>query len=400
MRPFADRRVVLVVSGGISAYKTPYLVRRLQEAGAELEVVLTSSAERFVGRTTFEGITGRAAHTSLWDRPLAHVELGREADAVVVAPATADLLARMAAGRADDLAAALLLAAAAPTIVCPAMNQRMWTDPSTRRNVARLEEAGVVFVGPEHGELAEGEVGPGRMSEPEVILAEVGRVLEATSPLEGREVVVTAGPTRAWVDPVRFLTSASSGRMGHALAASAWRRGAEVTLISGPGAHPPPHGPRLIRVEEADGMLQALRAELPGTDVLLMAAAVADYRLPEVRSEKIKKEEGELRLEFVPGPDLLSETSEMRSREGILTVGFALETEAGRENARRKLQEKEMDFVALNEPGGEGGPGGALNRVLLLDRDGEETEIPLLPKEEVADRILDRVEARLEERDG
>lgn len=393
MRPFDDRRVLLVVTGGIAAYKSAFLTRRLQDAGAEVEVVLTRSARRFVGAATFQGLTGRDVHTDLWERPMAHLELGRRADLVVVAPATADLLARMAAGRADDLAAAALLASDAPVLACPAMNTRMWKNPATRRNVARLREDGVVLVGPDRGRLAEDEVGIGRMSDPSRIVAEAGRALEDAPAFRDRKVVVTAGPTRAALDPVRFLSNRSTGRMGFALAASAWRRGAETVLVSGPARAPAPPGPRLVEVEAAEEMLDVLREELDRADVLLMAAAVADFRPVRVREEKIRKDEGPLEVSLDRGPDLLRETREERSRDGVLTVGFALETGGGRQRARAKLEEKGMDFVALNRP--EVGLGTPDNEVTLIDRWGGEEDVPRLPKEAVADRILDRVAERV-----
>lgn len=402
MRPFDDRRVLLVVSGGIAAYKSACLTRLLLRAGATVDVVLTRSAERFVGPTTFEGLTGRPVHTDLWERPMAHLDLGRDADVAVVAPATADLLARMAAGRADDLAATALLAFGGPVLTCPAMNVRMWRHPATRRSVARLREDGVGIVGPEHGELAEGEVGPGRMAEPEAILSEVGRELESRggSPLEGRRVVVTAGPTRAPLDPVRFLSNGSSGRMGYALAASSWRRGAETVLITGPGQVEPPHGPRTIRVERSEDMLEALRAELATADLLLMAAAVADFRPESESEEKIGKAEadGSLELTLRPGPDLLAETLDARRDGGVYTLGFALESGDGRARARRKMAEKGMDLVALNAADRPGIGLGALdNQVTLLGGDGDEKELPRLTKTETADRILDRIEELLDE---
>lgn len=400
MRPFDDRRILLVVSGGIAAYKSAHLARLLLRAGADVDVVLTRSARRFVGRATFEGLTGRPVHADMWERPMAHLDLGREADAAVVAPATADLLARMAAGRADDLAAATLLAFAGPVLACPAMNVRMWRHPATRRSVSRLRQDGVELVGPEHGELAEREVGPGRMSEPETIHAEVARALERGrgSPLEGRRVVVTAGPTRSPLDPVRFLTNGSSGRMGYALAASAWRRGADTTLITGPGRAEPPHGPRVVAVERSEEMLEALREELPTADVLLMAAAVADYRPEGERSEKIGKENGDLEIRLQPGPDLLTETLEDRRSRGVFTLGFALETGDGRERALRKMEEKGMNLVALNEAGRpDVGIGAVDNQVTLLGGGGDEEELPRLTKTETADRILDRIEELLDE---
>jgi len=394
VRPFEGRRVLLVVSGGIAAYKSAHLVRRLVRAGAEVDVVMTSSARRFVGEATFEGLTGRPVHTDLWERPMAHLDLGREADVIAAAPATADLLARMAGGRADDLAAATLLAAAAPVAVCPAMNLRMWQHPATRRSVSRLREHRVRIVGPAHGELAEGEVGPGRMAEPEEIQAELGRLLEGGTALEGRRVVVTGGPTRARLDPVRFLSNGSSGRMGAALAASAWRRGAETTLIAGPGTVPHPYGPRVRQVESGGGMLEALREELEGADLLLMAAAVTDFRPTDDREAKIKKSDGPLELRLETGPDLLVETAEQRREAGVFTLGFALETDDGLESARRKLEAKSLDLIALNEAGRpDVGLAAATNEVTLVGRDGATEEIPLMSKEELADRLLDRIEA-------
>lgn len=396
MRPFDDRLVLVVVTGGIAAYKTAYLVRRLREAGAVVDVVLTRSAERFVGRATFEGLTGRPIGTSLWERPLDHIDLGRRAGVAIVAPATADFLAKLATGQADSLAAATLLAAPCPVLLCPAMNQRMWRHPATQRNVDTLREFGLWMVGPDVGQLAEGEIGIGRMSEPVEILAVAGRLLEEQS-LKGRKVVVTAGPTRAPIDPVRYVGNRASGHMGQALAASAWRRGASVTLVSGPTARPHPHGPHVIEVDTAEEMLDALREALEEADLLLMAAAVSDFRVPSPSDSKIKKTGGDLELHLVAGPDLLKETRAARDRRGIVTLGFALETDTPIENGREKLTSKGVDFMAVNEVGDpEAGFEVPTNRITLLDRWGEVEELPVLPKEEVADRLLDRIEARLD----
>lgn len=395
MRPFDGRSVLLIVGGGIAAYKSASLVRRLRGAGAAVDVVLTSGGERFIGATTFEGLTGRPVGRDLWERSMAHLELGREADVAVVAPATADLLARLAAGTADDLATTTLLAAACPVIVCPAMNVRMWEHPATRENLDRLRGWGVRVVGPGHGELAEGEVGWGRMAEPGEIVAEAGRVMEEDSPLAGRGVVVTAGPTRAPLDPVRYLGNRSSGRMGYALAASAWRRGADVALVTGPGTAPRPHGPRQTQVETSAEMLEALRAELEGASVLLMAAAVGDYEFARPSRRKLKREgEPERRVTLRRGPDLLEETRTERAERGILSLGFALETDDAVENGRRKLDAKGLDFIAVNEVGEDSGFEVTTNRITLLDREGNVEQLPLLTKEEAADRILDRVEER------
>lgn len=396
MRPFEGRRVLLVVSGGIAAYKSVYLLRRLSEAGAVVDVLMTEAAEHMVGHVTFEALSGRPVQRSLWTRPLAHIELGRAVDLIVVAPATADILAKLAHGLADDLASATLLAAGAPVLAAPAMNTRMWENPATRANVKTLESRGVELIGPADGALAERESGIGRMVEPETLLAHVGRRLESSSPLAGRKVVVTAGPTREPIDAVRYLGNRSSGRMGFALAASAWRRGADVVLISGPASAPPPTGPRCLRVETAGEMLEALGRELEGAAVLMMAAAVSDFRVPDRKDGKIKREDGGLGLRLEPGPDLLAETREQREAVGTFTLGFALETENGVANARRKRERKGLDMVALNfadEP--DSGFDVATNRITIVTADELVEELPLLQKTEVADRLLDRIEERL-----
>ncbi len=396
MRPFEGRRILLVVSGGIAAYKSVHLLRRLMDAGAVVDVLMTEAAEHMVGPVTFEALAGRPVHSSLWTRPLAHIELGREADLIVLAPATGDILAKLAHGLADDLASATLLAAAAPVLAAPAMNTRMWEHPATRANVETLEVRGVELIGPAEGALAERESGVGRMVEPDVLLAHVGRRLESGSPLAGRKVVVTAGATREPIDAVRYVGNRSSGRMGFALAASAWRRGAEVVLISGPASAPPPTGPRRLRVETAREMLEALRDELEGATLLMMAAAVSDFRSAGAKDGKIKKDGGALDLRLEPGPDLLVETREKREAAGTFTLGFALETEDGVANARRKRAEKGLDMVALNfadDP--ESGFDVPTSRVTIVEADDSVEELPLLDKTEAADRLLDRIEERL-----
>ncbi len=394
MRPFDSKRVLLVVSGGIAAYKSAYLARRLVEAGAAVDVVLTAGAQHFVGATTFEGVTGRPVHADIWTRPMSHLDLGLEADVAVVAPATADLVSRLAAGAAGDLATATLLAADCPVLVCPAMNTRMWEHPATRRNVASLLEFGYGLVGPAHGPLAEGEVGLGRMAEPEEIVAAIGRILEPDSRLAGVKVVVTAGPTRAPLDPVRFMCNRSSGRMGFALGAAAWRRGADVTVISGPGHALRPLGVRVHEVQTAQEMLAALEEELTDAQVLLMAAAVGDFQAETVATSKIKKDEaGSLSLTLRAAPDLLRETMAVRRERGILTLGFALETESALENGKKKLEAKGLDLIAINDATDpNAGFEVETNRVTLMDRWGNVEELPLLLKEELADRLLDRVE--------
>lgn len=398
-RPFSGRRVLLGVTGGIAAYKAIQLARDLTQAGAAVDVVLSSGAREFVQPLSFEALTGRPVYAAMHVEgdPLLHIRLAREAELVLVAPATANFLARAAAGMADDLLAAVLLATGAPVVVCPAMNDRMYAHPQTRANLARLGEIGYRVAGPGVGPLAWGEgEGPGRLLEPEEILDHAGRALEGETPLSGRHVVVTAGPTREPIDPVRFIGNRSSGRMGFALAEAAWRRGARVTLISGPSVLPTPTGVERVAVETAAEMLDAVREALPRADVLVMSAAVADFRVANVAGGKIKKQGAsvpELRLEATD--DILRSTRAERPA-GSVVVGFALETDAPVENARRKMEEKALDLLVLNvatEPGA--GFEVETNRVTLLDRAGGVEALPLLPKRAVADEILDRVEPLL-----
>jgi len=400
LRPYANRRVLLGVSGGIASYKTAWLARLLAKAGAEVDVVMTRAATEFVGAVTFEALTGRPVHTGLFDagRALDHIHLAREADAVVVAPATADLMARAATGQADDLLTACLLATEAPVLLVPAMNDRMWAHAQTQANAARLRELGYRLLDPDEGMLAAGEgSGPGRMPEPETIFAHVGRLLEdGAAPLVGRHVVVTAGPTREAIDPVRFVSNHSSGRMGVSVAAAAWRRGASVTLIAGPLAVPTPVGVSVVRVESTDEMRHAVERELAQADVLVMAAAPADYRPAEAATSKLKKTGQARAIELEENADILKSTRDAR-RDGAVVVGFALETDDLIENAKRKLDAKALDLIVLNDAKEEGaGFGVETNRVTLLARGTPEPEqLPLLTKPQVADVILDRVEALL-----
>jgi phosphopantothenoylcysteine decarboxylase/phosphopantothenate--cysteine ligase len=398
-RPFDGRRVVLGVTGGIAAYKAVTLARELTLAGAAVDVVLSRGALEFVRPLTFEALTGRPAHTSLYPQgdPLLHIRLARDAHAVVVAPATANFLARAAAGMADDLLAATLLATEAPVVLCPAMNDRMYAHPATRANLVRLKEIGYSIAGPAVGPLAWGEgEGPGRMLEPEEIMAHAGRALEGAGALAGKCVVVTAGGTREPIDPVRYVGNRSSGRMGYEIAAAAWRRGAEVVLVSGPSSIAVPTGVELRRVETAEEMLDGVRAALPTADVLVMAAAVADFRPSHVAEEKIKKESGGVpRIELEATADVLRATRELR-RAGAVVVGFALETTDAVENGRRKLEAKGLDLLVVNdarEPGA--GFEVETNRVVLLQPGRDDEALPLLSKAAVADAILDRVESLL-----
>jgi phosphopantothenoylcysteine decarboxylase/phosphopantothenate--cysteine ligase len=403
-RPFDGRRVVLGVTGGIAAYKAISLARELTLAGASVDVVLTEGALEFVRPLSFEALTGRPAHSSLYPSgdPLLHIRLARDAHAVVVAPATANFLARAAAGMADDLLTATLLATEAPVVLCPAMNDRMYAHPATQSNLVRLAEIGYRLAGPAVGPLAWGEgEGPGRMLEPEEILAHAGRALEGATPLAGRRVVVTAGGTREAIDPVRYVGNRSSGRMGYEIAAAAWRRGAEVLLIAGPSPLPVPPGVELRRVESAEQMLDAVRGALPAADALVMAAAVADFRPADAAAQKIKKESGGVpQIVLEATADVLRATREAR-RPGSVVVGFALETNDAVENGRRKLEGKGLDLLVVNdatEPGA--GFEVDTNRVVLLRPGRPDEALPLMSKAAVADAILDRVETLLPGEDG
>ena len=401
--PWQGRRVVLGVSGGVAAYKAVQVARDLTRLGAAVDVIATRSAQRFVGALSFEGVTGRPVLTDMFSAEGAalHVRLGQEADAVAVAPATADLLARAAQGRADDLLTTTLLATRAPVVFCPAMNDRMFAHVQVQRNIAHCRDVlGYRIAGPEAGALAAGEGdGPGRMLEPLAIVQHVGRLLGTSAAFEGTDVLVTSGPTREALDPVRFVGNRSSGRTGHALAEAAWRRGARVTVVSGPVALPPPTGARVVRVESGLEMLDAVASRIGQADVVFFAAAVADFR-PEARSAAKVKREGRsaLGLELVANPDVAQETRAAR-KPGARIVGFALETEALVENAQKKLAAKGFDLVVAN-PAGEAGVGfeADANRVTLVDGDGAVEALPLMDKEALAEAVLDRVQGLLEKR--
>ena len=402
MRPFDGRRVLLGVTGGIAAYKSAALARDLTLAGAEVDVVLTRSAREFVGAITFEALTGRPVHDQLvaTGHALDHIKLPRAADVIVVAPATADFIARAAAGRADDLLAAVLLAAGiVPVLVAPAMNDRMWAHAQVQQNVDRLRAIGYQVLEPETGPLASREEGsgPGRMPEPATIRAHIGRLLEPTSSIRGRHVVVSAGPTREALDPVRFLSNHSSGKMGVALAAAAWRRGADVTLVAGPLGVDAPVGPRLVAVETTQEMASAVRSALATADALIMAAAPADFRAEHVAGQKIKKENAAPSLSLTFTTDILQSTRDAR-RPGCVVVGFALETEQLDTGAKAKLAKKDLDLVVANRVEEGSGFGVDTNRVTLFGRDGSREDLPLQGKAEVADAILDRVAGLLDGR--
>jgi phosphopantothenoylcysteine decarboxylase/phosphopantothenate--cysteine ligase len=392
---WAGRHVVLGVSGGIACYKSCILARRLAEAGARVDVVLTQGAAEFVRPLTFEALTGRPVLSSLWESggALSHVRLGQAADLVIVAPATAHLIARMAQGLADDFLTTLVLARKAPLLIAPAMNDEMFADPQTQDNLERVRRRGVAIVGPEIGALAEGpSERPGRMSEPETILAHAARLIRGHGRLAGRRVVVTAGPTRESIDPVRVVTNRSSGKMGYRIAEAAWARGADVVLISGPVALAPPVGVTVRRVESTKDLEEMVRRELPTADVLVMAAAPADFRPSSPSDSKRSRTDGALAIPMEPTDDILSATHDER-RRGSITVGFALETGDALAKGRAKLERKDLDLIVVNdalEPGA--GFEHDTNRVAILGRDGTPMILPLQSKREVADAILDAVE--------
>jgi len=396
----AGRHVVLGVSGGIASYKACVVARRLTEGGAMVDVVMTAAATEFVRPLVFEALTGRPVGTSLWEagRALAHIRLGRAPDLIVVAPATAHLIARAAQGLADDVLTSILVARRSPLLLCPAMNDQMYAHPETRKNLATLRSRGVHLLGPAVGPLAHGEgEGPGRMVEPEEIVAHVERLLRSGAPFAGRRVVVTAGPTREAIDPVRVVTNRSSGRMGYALARAAWLRGADVTLVTGPTALPLPIGVDVVRVESTADLKSALDRVLPDADVLLMAAAPADFRPAKVLDAKAPRAGGALALALEPTDDVLLATAGRR-KQGAVLVGFALETRDAPAKAREKLVRKRLDLVVANdasEPGA--GPEVSTNRVTLVSAEGE-TALPLQGKDLVAEAILDRVAALLASR--
>ena len=382
---WAGRHVVLGVSGGIACYKSCTLARRLTEAGARVDVVMTQAAAEFVRPATFEALTGRPVQSSLWEPggALSHLRLG-QADLIIVAPATAHLLARLAHGFADDVLTALLLARTAPLLVAPAMNDQMFAHPATQANLQTLRSSGVAFVGPEIGALAE----------PETIMTHAARLLRAGR-LTGRRVVVTAGPTRESIDPVRVVTNRSSGKMGYRVAEVAWERGADVVLISGPVALPEPTGVRMKRVDSTEELEDAVRTELPAADVLVMAAAPADYRPSSPSDSKRSRIDGALAISMVPTTDVLDATREAR-KSGSVVVGFALETGDALAKGLAKLERKDLDLIVVNdalEPGA--GFEKDTNRVALLGRDGTRKILPLQSKRDVAEAILDLVEQTL-----
>jgi phosphopantothenoylcysteine decarboxylase/phosphopantothenate--cysteine ligase len=404
-------RILLIIGGGVAAYKSLELIRRLRERAANVQVVMTAAAQQFVSPLSAAALSGAAVRDDLFslvdEAEMGHIELSRSADLIVVAPATADLLARMAQGLANDLASTTLLATDKRVLVAPAMNVRMWLHPATQRNVATLRGDGVGFVGPDDGEMACGEFGPGRMAEPLAIVAAIERqLLQPTviplldgpplrGPLSGRHVVVTAGPTFEPIDPVRFIGNRSSGRQGFALAEAAVDAGARVTLISGPVALPDPRGASVVRVETARQMLDAALAAMPA-DVFIAAAAVADWRVDAVSDQKLKKgARGAPSLSLVENPDILGRIAATSAARPRLVVGFAAETENVIENAKRKLSRKGCDLIVANNVAeGSGVFGGAENEVHIVTTSGV-SSWPRMSKPEIAYKLIELFAASL-----
>ena len=388
------RRILLVVSGGIAAYKSLELVRLLKRAGYGVTAVLTEGGTQFVTPLSLQALTGEAVFTNLWslddESRMGHIELSRSADLVVIAPATADILARLASGQAPDLASTLLLATDKPVLAAPAMNVRMWLHPATQANVATLASRGVTFVGPDEGAMACNEYGPGRLAEPPAILTAIDAFFARTTTLAGRHILVTAGPTHEPIDAVRYIANRSSGRQGFAIAEALASRGARVTLVSGPVSLPDPPGASVHHIETAEQMLAACEAALPA-DAAIFAAAVADWRAAHPTGRKLKKSAGSPALDLVPTPDILAAMSAAGPRRPGLTIGFAAETDDLLAHAAAKRLSKNCDWIVANDVRAETGiMGGPSNSVHLIDAAGIE-HWPMMPKAEVASRLADRL---------
>ena len=389
-----NTRILLIIGGGIAAYKSLDLIRRLRERGASVTPVMTSAAAEFVTPMAVSALAGHKVHSELFDltseAEMGHIELSRSADLVVVAPATADLMAKMAGGHANDLASTLLLATDTPVLIAPAMNVRMWTHAATQRNINTLTADGIGFVGPNEGDMACGEFGPGRMAEPLEIVAAIEARLQSNT-LVGRKILVTSGPTHEPIDPVRYIANRSSGAQGSAIANALMNRGAEVVFISGPAAAPPPIGAEVIAVETAQQMAEAVAAALP-VDAAVFAAAVADWHVSSASNSKIKKQNGALPvLEFAENPDILATVSHMTSQRPGLVIGFAAETDDLLTNATAKRARKGCDWIVANDVSPETGiMGGSENAVTLITAEGAENW-PRTGKAQVAGQLADRI---------
>lgn len=396
-----NRRLLLAVCGGIAAYKSAELVRALTDRGASVRVLMTRGAREFITPLTLQALSGNPVHGELLDedaeRGMGHIALARWADLTIVAPATADCLARLASGRADDLLGAVALASPAPLLLAPAMNQQMWKDPATQKNLAVLLERGIHSVGPGSGEQACGDVGPGRMSEPREI-AEAAASLFPSGLLDGLRLTITAGPTREPLDPVRYLSNHSSGRMGFALARAACDAGAAVTLVAGPSNLDTPERVKRVDVITAQDMLEASMATLDRCDIFIGCAAVADYRPATLAPQKIKKKNDSLSIELIRNPDIVATIA--GAENAPFTVGFAAETEKLREHARGKLENKHLDMVVANQVGGETGGFNSPENAACVLWPGGEREVELCSKDTLARIIVEEVSRRFRQRDA
>ncbi|MDD5398126.1 MAG: bifunctional phosphopantothenoylcysteine decarboxylase/phosphopantothenate--cysteine ligase CoaBC [Dehalococcoidia bacterium] len=386
------KTVVLGVTGSIAAYKAAELASRFTAEGFRVDVIMTESAQQFISPLTFRNITGRPVVTTMWNLAsefsVEHVALAEAADIVLIAPATANIIAKIACGMADDMISCTVLATRAPVIIAPAMNDNMWSNAITRENVARLVKRGFTFVGPARGRLASGKMGLGRLTSLDEIYGLTLQVLGRKGDLAGRYIVVTAGGTQEPMDPVRCLTNHSSGKMGYAVAEAARNRGAEVILVSAPTVLAAPPGVKVINIKTAEEMLKAVQDSVKKADALIMAAAVADFRPIKAASQKIKRQEiSELTVELEKTPDILNEV-----RGNFIRVGFAAESRDLIANARDKVKRKGLDFIVANDITEKGcGFGTETNRVTIIDGKGKVDELPLMPKNEVADRVLDKL---------
>ncbi len=384
--------IVLGITGGIAAYKAPDLVRRLRERGAEIQIVMTASAEEFVTGTALQAVSGKPIRSNLWDKEaeaaMSHIELARWADVVLIAPATAEVMARIVSGAAPDLLTTICLATEAPIALAPAMNHVMWNNPATQANRAVLEERGIHIVGPGIGSQACGEEGAGRMLEPDAIAATVFNLTggKGQGLLEGRKVVVTAGPTREAIDPVRYITNRSSGKMGYGIASAAAAQGADVVLISGPVNLPEPPGLEIIRVESAKDMFVATHEAIRGADIFIAAAAVADYRPSAIANQKIKKHDESMTLQLTRCPDILASVAALDAAP--FTIGFAAETEKLAEYARGKLEKKKLDMIVANRVGQDCGFDRDDNAATVLWNGGERS-FPTSSKVELARNLIE-----------
>jgi len=396
----ANKTVVLGITGSIAAYKAADIASKLTQAGAKVEVVMTDAATKFIAPLTLRNITGRPVVTDMFEPAsefsIEHVALAEAADVLVIAPATASLIAKLAAGISDDMLTCVVLATEAPIILAPAMNVNMFENPITQDNLAKLKARGFTIVDPEYGRLASGKMGLGRLADVDKIIGTIKQVLGRSGDLAGKRIVVTAGGTHEPIDPVRHIGNRSSGKMGYAIAEAARDRGAEVKLITAPTSLPEPIGIEVTHIETAIQMKEAVAKAVAQADVLIMAAAVADYQPKEVAKAKIRKEAPSLTLELIRTPDILTEV-----KGDFLKVGFAAESEDVVENARQKLEKKQLDLIVANDiTDKESGFGTDTNKVTLIDRNGKVDTLPLMTKIEVADRILDKVAEFLVKKPG